>query len=639
MKLTGEQEKLIKSNAKYIKIIALAGAGKSSSLVAKIMDMIDKGSDIRRVLICCFTNRAANDIKNKINVKLSEKNMTVPMTDLWVGTIHSMCVRLLRLYGIYIGLDKFFGIANSYKQQKILKDILSRFNIAESEVVNYSYKISFIKNRFLTFDNVKEFRDSPQLKEIFNQYNEGLKKNRLIDFDDILLFTHKLLENEFVLSKVRYMFDTVVVDEFQDVNLVQYEIFKKIVLAPHIRYIVVGDDDQSIYGFRGSNSDYLSLNFDKDFIGTDVIHFTMNFRCPQNIVSLSEQIIKGVENRAPKLLRSNVASQKEIPFVIYIDPVAEARGVIDEIMKLNRMNIKEEYDKCAILYRTQRQSRVLEEFCVRNRIPYRVLKDLSFFDRAEVRDTLAFIGLIFGITSNENIERIINVPARGVGEKSLQKLRNINENLWDTLLYRHQLKFVTGKLKNGLDEFMSLINKYKVKEGDTPDIICENIMNYIKEINYIDLVYPADSEEKRLNRKGNIEELLSALKSYIVDDNKDIEGFFDYVREMNKDDDQHGVNLMTMHASKGLEYENVFLVGLQDGLMPHGHNMQTTEGLNEERKLLYVAITRSKKRLYLSSNNGPSNIKGAMPCRFFDFDRVEEYIDIEENYSSYDDKW
>ena len=624
LNLTEEQKVLINSNSKYIRIVALPGSGKTTSLVAKIESMIQKGSDPSRMLICTFTNKAAREIKARINEKLIEMEKSINIDELWVSTIHSACVRLLRLYGDRIGLNKFFHIADEYKQQRIISQAWGKFAPKGTKEVDYLYKISYIKNQSLTFYDHSEFNKLPKFKEIFDEYHYILRKENLLDFDDLLLYTNSMLSNVEILSNIRLMFDLVMVDEVQDINLVQYEIFKKIVLAPHIRYIVVGDDDQCIYSFRGSDPKYLMHNFASDFAGSQVIYLSLNHRCPDNIVRLSEQVILPVSDRMNKKLVAVKKDIEPIEYDLYLDQDQEAYS---EIKKLKNIIQKEKdiWDNSAVLFRTQRQSRVLEEACMKLEVPYKVIGAMNFFDRKEVKDVIAFLKVVSGQHDNSDIERIINTPTRGIGSTSVKKLKEINENLLETLKYRKTLSFVKGKLALGLDLFMDIVEKYKISITDSAEKISSNIISYLKEIDYYNKVFPHEQGEKLMMRKGNIDELILAISKYL-NSGKTLLDYFDYVASLDveDDDDKKGISLITMHASKGLEFNNVFIVGVQDGLIPHIKATSSID-IDSERRLLYVALTRSKKRLNMSAFTDASV---DIPCYFFDIKGIDNYIQI-----------
>lgn len=622
--LTEEQKVLINSNSKYIRIVALPGSGKTTSLVAKIESMIQKGSDPSRMLICTFTNKAAREIKARINEKLIDMGKSINIDELWVSTIHSACVRLLRLYGDRIGLNKFFHIADEHKQQRIISQAWEKFAPKGTKEVDYLYKISYIKNQSLTFYDHSDFNKLPKFKEIFDEYHYILRKENLLDFDDLLLYTNSMLSNVEILSNIRLMFDLVMVDEVQDINLVQYEIFKKIVLAPHIRYIVVGDDDQCIYSFRGSDPKYLMHNFAVDFVGSQVIYLSLNHRCPDNIVRLSEQVILPVSDRMNKKLVAVKKDVEPIEYDLYLDQDQEAYS---EIKKLKSIIQKEKdiWDNSAVLFRTQRQSRVLEEACMRLEVPYKVIGAMNFFDRKEVKDVIAFLKVVSGQHDNSDIERIINTPTRGIGSTSVKKLKEINENLLETLKYRKTLPFVKGKLALGLDLFMDIVEKYKVSINDSAEKISSNIISYLKEIDYYNKVFPHEQGEKLMMRQGNIDELILAISKYL-NSGKTLLDYFDYIAslDVDDDDDKKGISLITMHASKGLEFNNVFIVGVQDGLIPHIKATSSID-IDSERRLLYVALTRSKKRLNMSAFTDASV---DIPCYFFDIKGIDNYIQI-----------
>lgn len=627
--LSEEQLAVVNSDSKAILIVALPGAGKTTLLIAKLERFLEQGLDPKRMLVCCFTRKAAEEMKVRLEKKLLDTGKNIEnMNELWVSTIHSVCVRLIRKYHLLTPYTKNFTIADDVKQLRIAKDVCRLSLSYQNREREFIYKVSRFKNTRPNTKEYKEYEGDLDFYPLYEEYNKLLRKEDSMDFDDMLIIANDLLGKQGVLTDVQNMFDVVMVDEFQDVNWVQYDFFNKIAQAPHIKYVVVGDDDQCIYGFRGSDIKYI-LNHEKNIPDCTVFHLTENFRCPQNVVKLSEQIVLPSSGRRKKVLMSKKENDESIYFDAYVSNEIEALNVAGRIEELALKKIP--YSSIAVLYRVGAQSRVLEEAFIKNNIPYKVVGGFSFYDRKEVKDTLAIIRLLTGNKHRDYIDRLINVPPRGIGDKTLDKMNALDIPLWDVLINKDSYSFIKGKAKKGIDDFVSLVNRFQVIDTRDAAEIRKKVYNYVQSIDYINKEFANDSPEKKEQRMGNVLEVLNALENFYLNKGT-LEEFFEYVIDMTEKDEKNNINsvsLMTMHASKGLEFDNVFIVGVQDNLVPHYHSLNNASSMDGERRLFYVALTRTRHRLFLSCNN-LLKMNGS-PTMFFDTFKWENFVKFDDH--------
>ena len=454
-----------------------------------------------------------------------------------------------------------------------------------------------------------------------------------MDFDDILLNARILLQHPVVRKSIQKDFDVIMVDEFQDVNWVQYEIFKSLVDDNDCDYVVVGDDDQSIYAFRGSNIGYI-LNFDNDFSNSELHFLSRNYRCPRNIVKLGELVVKESLNRKEKILTSEITESEIIPYDLYAKDFIEAMNIVGRVQVLVKEKNVNPND-IAVLYRTQRQSRSLEEYFITNLIPYQVLGGFSFYNRQEIKDVLAILHLMVGDYHEDYILRVINVPPRGIGPKTIRDLKNVKLPLWEVLEKCSHLK-LSDKVKIGLLTFVKIIKQFSVKDTRDYKDIRSSLNHILEKFDYFNQVYKKDDPETVENRVGNVSELMDAMEVFMSKvSGRTIFDFFDYIITfMNSKEEKDGVKLMTLHGSKGLEFDHVFIAGVQKDVIPH----KNCEDIDEERRLFYVGITRAKKQLYLSSNSD-DDIYESVPCPFLEDKECQKELHIMDHRPDYFDTY
>lgn len=603
----------------------------TTTLIGKLENLIENGIKPERIMVCTFTRKAAGEMKVRLERKLFSMNVEFEsIHKLWISTIHSICGRIIRKYCMLLGYSQNFTIADEIKKLRIIKDI-SRKHISFvgeekklmgliSKYKNLNMNDKKVANSFYVNIDPEEFLD------IVKEYDRQLKASDSMDFDDMLIHANTLLDKPGVLQDTQEMFDVVMVDECQDLNYPQYQFFLKLTKAPHIKLIMVGDDDQCIYEFRGSNINYI-LNHHKNVENCEIHYLSENFRCPVNIVNFSEQIVLQTKGRKEKSLKSNIKVDHPIYFDYYQSKEQEADNVVGRIEDLKSDG--EDYNGIAILTRVGAQHRALEEAMVNASIPYKVVGGFSFYNRKEIKDSLAVIKLLTGDKHRDHLSRLINIPSRGVGDTTVAKLNAIDLPLWDVLVNYKSYDIIKGKAKTGIEEFLELVKKYTVIDKRDPFEISSKVIKYLEDIQYISKEFKNDSEEMKVQRWENVLELLKGFETFL---NKDksltLEDYYDFVLEMSEvQEDRNGVTIMTMHASKGLEFRNVFITGVQDGFIPHFYS-NTNQELDAERRLFYVAITRTKNRLFLSCF---MDVPTACPTSFFKTFHWEKYMQVNDH--------
>ena len=606
----------------------------TTTLISKLLNYIDRGIKPHRIMVCCFTNKATAEIKARLFKKLNEKEIIYNEDSMWVGTIHGMCLKIIREYISYLpGYTKYFSIADDVKKERIANELIDILCINGFKAGNLINWVSYTKNANEFPENTKYFKEFKWFRQFYEKYNYQLKVSNSMDFDDILLNARILLQHPTVRKSIQKDFDVIMVDEFQDVNWVQYDIFKSLVDDNDCDYVVVGDDDQSIYAFRGSNIGYI-LNFDNDFSNSELHFLSRNYRCPRNIVKLGELIVKESLNRKEKILTSEITESEIIPYDLYAKDFIEAMNIVGRVQVLVKERNVNPND-IAVLYRTQRQSRSLEEYFITNLIPYQVLGGFSFYNRQEIKDVLAILHLMVGDYHEDYILRVINVPPRGIGPKTIRDLKNVKLPLWEVLEKCSHLK-LSDKVKIGLLTFVKIIKQYSVKDTRDYKDIRSNLNHILEKFDYFNQVYKKDDPETAENRVGNVSELMDAMEVFMSKvKGRTIFDFFDYIITfMNSKEEKDGVKLMTLHGSKGLEFDHVFIAGVQKDVIPH----KNCEDIDEERRLFYVGITRAKKQLYLSSNSD-EDVYESVPCPFLEDKECQKELHIMDHRPDYFDTY
>lgn len=571
-------------------VLAGAGSGKTKVLTTRIARLIDIGIPSYNILAITFTNKAAQEMKERL-----EK--IVPGNYAFVGTFHSLGVRILRENAQIIGYDKNYSIIDSDDALTIIKKIMKEKMISIKELTP-SYvrnKISSIKNDMLTDNEIDNYFSSGNdaiIKEIYYEYQSILRKNNSVDFDDLLLLPVKMfMEHKDILESYQDRYKYILVDEYQDTNEVQYKL-TKLLANKYKNIFVVGDPDQSIYMFRGANFRNI-LNFERDYKNAKVIPLEENYRSTNNILEAANSVIKNNKERKEKNLWSNKGEGSKVKYLRAYDGRHEIQLVLDEIKKLYESGY--EYNDISVLYRTNAQARLVEEMFLKSNVPYRVVGSYYFYNRKEIKDLICYLRLILNKDDEISLMRVINVPKRGIGEATIKKLeenaRDNNISMFEAISKGKELTFK--------ELILDLIKDSE--ELSLTDLI-EDILN---KSGIRDEYEQSKSLENEL-RLDNLEEFKSITKTFEERTGSvSLEEFLEEVSLVadisEHQEESDSVTLMTMHSAKGLEFKVVFLVGMEDGIFPHQNAFFESQGLEEERRLCYVGITRAKEKLYISN--------------------------------------
>ncbi|MFZ5939309.1 MAG: ATP-dependent helicase [Bacteroidota bacterium] len=590
-------------------VIAGAGSGKTRVLTYRIANLLSNGVRPYRILALTFTNKAASEMKERIAALVSPEQAQA----LWMGTFHSVFARILRREGEHLGFPSDYTIYDTIDSRSLVKSIIREMNLDDSiykpnEVFG---RISSAKNNLVTPDaymasSELKMKDAmsrrPQLGEVYMRYVKRCQRFGAMDFDDLLLNTN-ILFRDFpdVLKKYQEAFDYILVDEYQDTNYSQYLIIKKLA-ERHQNLCVVGDDAQSIYSFRGARIENI-LNFKSDYPSHRIFKLEQNYRSTQNIVKAANSLISKNKDQIAKELFSKNDEGDKIEVVRCRDDREEGILVASRISEIN-LSKHDPYKEFAILYRTNAQSRIFEESLRKLNIPYRVFGSLSFYQRKEIKDLLAYFRVTVNPSDDESMKRIINYPLRGIGKTTIDKIimyaEKLNTSMWDVLEHLHQinLEFNAGTLGK-LTAFTAMINGFRAS---------------LKTMEAFDLAYTiastsgviADLKSEKtpegISRWENVEELLNGIKDF-TDNNRETEEatLAEYLQDVtlmtdadtDEDEDRNKVSVMTVHAAKGLEFSHVFIAGMEEELFPSGMNNADPKALEEERRLFYVALTRA----------------------------------------------
>lgn len=624
-KLNERQKEAVLATEGPVLVLAGAGSGKTTVLVNRIAYMISE-KHIRpwNILAITFTNKAAREMKDRIERLLGDT-----AKDMWIGTFHSVCVRILRSCIDLLGYSRDFVIYDTADTKTVMKECLRELDIDEKSfpVRNVLSIISNAKNDLMdaaTFENVykSDYRMSI-IAKIYYRYQTKLRKNNAVDFDDIILNTVKILsENPDVLSKYQDKFWYILVDEYQDTNNSQYLLINLLAQANR-NLCVVGDDDQSIYKFRGANIGNI-LNFEDDYSDVQKITLDQNYRSTQNILDAANSVISNNKGRMGKSLWTSNGDGNRVYVYTGTNEYDEARYIARQIKK--HFDEQGSFSDCAILYRTNAQSRVIEEMLMRESVPYKVLSGLRFYDRKEIKDIIAYLRVVYNPNDDVSLARIINEPKRKIGNATLEKARNIarekETSLYDVISHADdypEFKTAIKKLLSFSEIIQSLI---KLKDTVTIEELTGRILN---DTGYMPALVMEDTTESK-TRIENLGEFISVITEFEKNEEtgntlgeflenislvSDIDGY---------DENEDSAVLMTIHSAKGLEFPIVFLSGLEEGLFPGMRSMESDDDIEEERRLCYVAITRAKEQLYITKTISRTIHGKTMPTtasRFF----------------------
>ena len=658
--LNNEQLQAVKHVFGPLLVVAGAGSGKTKALTHRIANLIENNAiDPYNILAVTFTNKAAKEMKARLEVLLAQElavnQFGQPwstlkeidqnqlrtnvyqdrLKDLWIGTFHSLFSRLLRYdiekYNDPEGLKwtRQFSIYDETDSQTLVKEIVSQeMNLDPKRFDPKKIKraISNAKNQCFTSNELEEKADDHFEKivaEAYKRYRISLSKNNALDFDDLLLLPVFLLrQNDFVRDYWHKRFQHILVDEYQDTNRTQYELIKLITAGntepqkfqnwEDRSIFVVGDADQSIYSFRAADFRIL-IGFQEDFKNgcnnegkASLIKLEENYRSSSNILNAANSLIENNTERIDKVLRATKEKGELLKLLSCDDEISEAEAITSKLKSLNNSNQKTIWKNFAILYRTRAQSRVLEESLVRWQIPYTIFGGLRFYDRREIKDAIAYLKVLVNSADNVSLLRIINVPRRGIGKTTIQKLVDLSNKfnipLWEVLNDKQSIEETIGRSSKGISKFTELMNDLLCYlENSGPAKLLQLIL---EKSGYLSDLLNSGTEESE-DRRNNLQELINAATQYEEEtENGDAEGFLSTAALTTDNDTKknnpNSVTLMTLHNSKGLEFQNIFITGLEQGLFPSHRSVDTPSLLEEERRLCYVGITRAKERVFLS---------------------------------------
>ena len=629
-------------------VIAGAGSGKTRVLTYRIAYLMSEGIDPFNILSLTFTNKAAREMKTRISTIVGDSEAK----NLWMGTFHSVFAKILRIEAEKLGYPSNFTIYDTQDSQRLISSIIKEKKL-DKDIYKYKQvqsRISSYKNSLIT---VKAYFQNPDLKEadvmskrpemgeIYKEYVSRCFKAGAMDFDDLLLKTNELLTRfPEVLAKYQDRFRYILVDEYQDTNHSQYLIVRA--LSDRFQNIcVVGDDAQSIYAFRGANINNI-LNFQKDYDNVKMFRLEQNYRSTKNIVNAANSIIEKNQTKLEKIVWTANEEGKKIIINRSLTDGDEGRYVASTIFE-NKMQNQSKNGNFAVLYRTNAQSRSIEDALRKRGLEYRVYGGLSFYQRKEIKDVLSYLRIIINPSDEEALKRIINFPGRGIGQTTIDRLiisaNEHNISIFEVLKQLHELPInINGGTKIKLQNFTTMIESFQVMSQtatafDLAEHVCR-VSGLIQE-------FKKDGTPEGITRMENIEELLNGIKDFVegqqelADSTGSLAEFLEDVAlatdlDNEEGDDSDKVALMTIHLAKGLEFEYVFIVGLEENLFPSAMSMSTRSELEEERRLFYVALTRAEKQAYLTyalSRYRWGKLVDAEPSRFIE-EIDEQYVEI-----------
>ena len=617
--LNDKQQEAVRHTEGPLLVIAGAGSGKTKVLTYRIAYLIEnKGVDPYNILAITFTNKAADEMKERVSAITESGHMV------WVSTFHSMCVRILRRFADRLGFTNDFTIYDSDDSKSVMREIFKRRNIntkyyKEKTVLN---AISEAKDSMREPSDLMAMAGEQDLKaktvaELYEDYQSELKKNNAMDFDDLIFMTVKLFKQDpEALETFAGRFRYIMVDEYQDTNTSQFILVSKLA-GKWKNLCVVGDDDQSIYKFRGANIENI-LSFEKSFSGADVIKLEQNYRSTQTILNAANAVIKHNARRKDKTLWTGNEEGEKISLLMFDNAYNEADGISEGIASMVRDGWN--YSDVAILYRTNAQSRLLEEKLVIRNIPYRIYGGINFYQRREIKDILAYLKVIVNDSDGQAVKRIINVPKRGIGQTTIDRVQFYADSegitFWDALKAGSSVPNIGAAYKK-TDAFVELIEGFRRDEKvmSIEDLTCK----LLDETGYVDMLAETSTPEELAERQNNIDELINKIVGFenTQDETEEntaempAKGLRGFLEEVSLVADPGGdensadfVSLMTLHSAKGLEFPVVYMAGMEDGLFPSYMSIMAAEDngdeLEEERRLAYVGITRARKKLFMT---------------------------------------
>ena len=585
-------------------ILAGAGSGKTRVLTCRVAELINK-YDIRpsNILALTFTNKASNEMKQRL-----EKLLRISSQGLWFGTFHGICRRLLKIHWKEAGINEHFTILDSQDQLRIIKRIIKAKNLDEN-LYDPKALQSFIntqKDKGKRFNNINN--DDDKYRDIYKEYDEACRQTNSVDFADLILLTYEMLKaNMKILEYYNKRFKNIMVDEFQDTNTLQFNLLKLLNGTDGSLY-AVGDDDQSIYGWRGARSKNIKF-FEDEFNNVEIFKLEQNYRSTNEILSVANNLISYNKERLGKNLWTNSAKGNPVYLYEAYNGDDESNFIVEKIQE--HISSGGKRSDIALLYRSNFLSRRLEEELNSRSIPYRIFGGFRFFERAEVKDVIAYLRITVNTSDDSAFERTVNNPPRGLGEKTIQVIRNYakeNElSMWDTINQIHKTNITSTRAVNALNNYISIINELiiNVKNLDLKNLIEKTIS-----LSTLTKYYESKKNEESLSKQENLEELLSTAERFYqnnIDSEDVLSEFLDNAAleagEFQSKTHEDPVQLMTIHSAKGLEFPIVFLTGMDEGIFPNENRNLNKDFLEEERRLCYVAITRAMHTLYITHAN------------------------------------
>ncbi|MEW6087902.1 MAG: UvrD-helicase domain-containing protein [bacterium] len=603
--LNPKQREAVEYSEGPLLILAGAGSGKTRTITHRIAHLIDeKGYHPSQLFAATFTNKAADEMKDRIYT-LVEKDIN----GLWIGTFHSTCVRILRNYLKEKNKSSYFVIYSASDQFHLIRECMKELTIDEKRFnpATFVSKISQAKNKLIGVEeynqNVSDYLEGT-IGRVYKLYQEKLRENNAFDFDDLIMETVLLLENDRA-ARAYYQekFSHVLVDEYQDTNRAQYQ-FIRLITPKDKNICVVGDEDQSIYQWRGADINNI-LDFEKDFQNVKVIRLEENYRSTQTILNAANVLVKNNHERKGKTLWTKNKKGEKINYYLLETEQKEAEFIVQRIVEFHK-DQKVPYSHFSVFYRTHVQSRVIEDALRRNNIFYSIVGGVRFYERKEIKDIIAYLRVIFNPHDTISLKRIINVPRRGIGETTIEEihkfLKDKKISLYDALIKSNEVSSISNRTREKLKEFISLIGEMQGLKNECPSRILSELLDltqYEEKVIQADTIYSEEREE-------SMEEFSSAVRQY---EEKNPDGFLGgFLQEIslvtdidtwNKNKDS--VTLMTFHNAKGLEFPVVFMTGMEEGIFPHFSSFASEKELEEERRLCYVGITRARESLYLTA--------------------------------------
>lgn len=653
--LNPQQAKAVINTEGPMLIMAGAGSGKTKVLTCRVANLLQKGVRPYRILAITFTNKAAAEMRERVN------NMSGPAAkDVWLFTFHAFCARFLRME-----IDKLpgyggnFAIYDTADSQNLIKQILKEMNLDDKRF-QPSGILSRISNAKNALQDAAAFARQAgdfyeqKVADIYSRYEQKLQLNNALDFDDLLMLSIKLLQkNKEVREKYQDRFDYLLVDEYQDTNHAQY-LLTKFLAAKHRNICVVGDADQSIYGWRGADIQNI-LDFEKDYPDAKVIKLEQNYRSTQIILDAANAVIENNTGRKPKNLWTENKSGADIIYFQAVDERDEARFVIEQLQNLQRIENKKLGDM-AILYRTNTQSRIFEEMLIKSGISYNMVGGLKFYERKEIKDIIAYLRVIFNPADSLSLLRIINVPKRGIGDASLAKIQAYaaanNVSLFEAVSNAAAIDGLSSRFVSKLDDLAGIIFELMNLANEAP--VEDLIDRVLRDTGYLEELENERTPQAQ-SRIDNLHELISVAQEFAAsEEENNLENFLAHVALVSDIDDtelgEDAITLMTLHSSKGLEFPVVFLVGMEEGLFPHARTLMDETEIEEERRLCYVGITRAKEKLFLSSTKmrtiygntvtyPPSRFLQEIPARLVKTIKRQERFSALENFKQVSEKY